>query len=96
MSIIDSINKIDIAKNKIIINYLIIDKLMKRTLFFLMVLLSNASIGFSQSHFSVVWSGNGLDQMNVNVMSATLDGNPLQTGDEIAVFDGRYCVGVIL
>ncbi len=67
---------------------------MKRTLFFLMVLLSNAGIGFSQSHFSVVWSGNGFEQMNVNVLSATLDGNPLQIGDEIAVFDGGYCVGV--
>jgi hypothetical protein len=67
---------------------------MKRILLFLFVFLFHHGLLYSQTHFSKVWSGNGYDHMNFNVISATIDGVGLQTGDEIAVFDGIYCVGV--
>lgn len=44
-------------------------------------------------HFVTVWDGNGTDQMNFYVNSAQIIGVPLEAGDEIAVFDGQYCVG---
>jgi len=44
-------------------------------------------------HFALAWTGNGVDHMNFYALSATLDGSDLQPGDEIAVFDGEYCVG---
>lgn len=47
-----------------------------------------------ENHFETVWDGNGVDHMNFYVISAELDGIPLQEGDEIAVFDGEHCVGV--
>ena len=43
-------------------------------------------------HFIPVWTGNGVDHMNFYALSATLDDIDLQPGDEIAVFDGDYCV----
>ena len=46
------------------------------------------------SHFTTVWTGNGVDQMNFYALTATIDGVEMQPGDEIAVFDGEYCVGV--
>jgi large repetitive protein len=67
---------------------------MKRILLLLIVLLSNLGIIYSQTHFSKVWSGNGLDHMNFYVTSATINGINLQNGDEIAVYDAGYCVGV--
>jgi hypothetical protein len=48
----------------------------------------------AQTHFTRVWSGNGLNHMNFNVTSATINGVSCQTGDEIGVFDGNSCVGV--
>ena len=46
------------------------------------------------SHFVPVWwPGNGTDHMNLYAMTATLDGTPLQPGDEIGIFDGNVCVG---
>ena len=46
------------------------------------------------SHFVPVWTGNGLDHMNINVYSAKLNGFELEAGDEIGIFDGSTCVGV--
>ena len=46
------------------------------------------------NHFIPVWTGYGLDQMNINVVLATLDGVNLEPGDEIALFDGNLCVGM--
>ena len=46
------------------------------------------------SHFKTVWEGlNGLNHMNINVVSATLEDVPLSVDDEIAVFSGSKCVG---
>ena len=46
------------------------------------------------SHFTTVWQGlNGLNHMNINVVSALLEDVPLSIGDEIAVFSGSRCVG---
>ncbi len=45
-------------------------------------------------HFVPVWEGNGVDHMNFYAVTASLDEEDLQPGDEIAVFDGDYCVGV--
>jgi hypothetical protein len=48
------------------------------------------------SHFTTVWQGsNGLNHMNINVVSAMLEDQQLSTNDEIAVFDGSACVGVV-
>jgi len=46
------------------------------------------------SHFTQVWTGNGVDHMNINIVTAQLDQLDLQAGDEIGVFDGNLCVGV--
>jgi len=43
--------------------------------------------------FVPVWSGNGIDQMNINIFKATIDGIDLETGDEVGIFDGDLCVG---
>ena len=44
-------------------------------------------------HFSPDWIGNGVDHMNINVVSAKLDAIELEAGDEIGIFDGANCVG---
>ena len=71
------------------------NKTMKKYLILLIVLLSNLGFINSQVHFKTIWSGNGLDQMNFYVISATtmINGSNLEIGDEIAVFDGVVCVG---
>lgn len=43
------------------------------------------------SYFKPGFTGNGVDHMNINVSS--LPANKLQSGDELAVFDGEICVG---
>jgi len=43
--------------------------------------------------FSTVWTGNGLDHMNVYVNELLVDGQEAVTGTEVAVFDGERCVG---
>ncbi len=50
----------------------------------------------SLSHyFNNVWSGNGYLHMVFFVYQAELEGVGLEQADEIAVFDGDYCVGSI-
>lgn len=51
--------------------------------------------GFYTGHFGVAWTGNGYNQMNINVLSAKIGGVDLAAGDEIAAFDGSVCVGLI-
>ena len=51
---------------------------------------------FSQTHFVLSWSGNGIDQMTINVLSAKSLGINLQTHDEIAIFDGTICCGLFV
>ncbi len=48
------------------------------------------------SHFIPVWQGeNGINHMNLMVVSATFDDLPLSSDDEIAVFSGSNCVGAV-
>jgi Zn-dependent metalloprotease/Leucine-rich repeat (LRR) protein len=44
-------------------------------------------------HFTPVWSGNGIDQINFYTLTAKIDGVNMQPGDEIGIFDGNICVG---
>ncbi|MDP3643141.1 MAG: T9SS type A sorting domain-containing protein [Bacteroidota bacterium] len=45
----------------------------------------------SLPYFPKIYSGFGIEHMNINLVSLKLTG--LNTGDEIGVFDGIYCVG---
>ncbi len=45
------------------------------------------------THFIPVWTGNGFMHMNFYIHERTINGTALNIGDEIAVFDGNYCVG---
>lgn len=45
------------------------------------------------SYFHVVFTGNGVDHMNINLVNLKLAG--LALGDEIGVFDSIYCVGAL-
>jgi hypothetical protein len=45
----------------------------------------------ASSHFSKVYTGNGTDHFNVHLVDLASSG--LQAGDQIGIFDGRYCVG---
>jgi len=42
-------------------------------------------------YFPKIYSGFGIEHMNINLVNLKLTG--LETGDEIGVFDGKYCVG---
>jgi len=66
---------------------------MKRYLFSLVFVSITAISLFSQTHFSTVWTGNGVDHMNFYAISAMIDSVNMEAGDEIAVFDGEFCVG---
>ena len=67
---------------------------MKRLLLSVAFVLSSLAVALSQTHFVPVFPGNGVDHMNFYAMTATIDGVALQAGDEIAVYDATYCVGV--
>lgn len=47
----------------------------------------------SQQKFPPVWSGTPYQAMNIYVTTATMNGIPLQSGDQIGIFDGANCVG---
>jgi len=57
----------------------------------LIVILFFSSGSFAQGHFVLAFSDQGQDHMNINVVSATINGVALQAGDEIATFDGAIC-----
>lgn len=44
-----------------------------------------------EPYFHVVFEGNGVDHMNINLVNLSQTG--LKAGDEIGVFDNIYCVG---
>jgi hypothetical protein len=72
---------------------------MKRWTFLTAILIINflTSVNsFSQGHFVVAYTGNGQDQMNINVVQATIGGVGLVAGDEIAAFDGTICCGKVI
>jgi hypothetical protein len=54
---------------------------------------TNTSAAFNSAipYFPLVYSGYGVDHMNINLVNLALTG--LIVGDEIGVFDGDYCVG---
>ena len=45
----------------------------------------------ASTYFTKVFEGNGTDHMNISLVDLQTSG--LQVGDEIGVFDGKYCVG---
>ena len=63
---------------------------MKWISFYITFLLLNIA-SFAQGHFVLSYSGNGLEHMNLYVVTATINGTNLDIGDEIAVFDGTIC-----
>ena len=65
---------------------------------FAIVILSLLSVfeAWAQIHFTPAFIGNGVDHMNIRILSATLDGVSLSQGDEIAVFDDTICCGVVV
>jgi hypothetical protein len=56
----------------------------------LLLLLLSDAFG---NHFITTWSGSALYPMTIFVKDAKIDGDALQAGDEIGVFDGTICVG---
>ena len=47
-----------------------------------------------KTHFQLINNSSGNDAMLIKVLSVFVDGNSLNIGDEIGVFDGDLCVGV--
>jgi hypothetical protein len=45
------------------------------------------------SYFPKIYSGAGIEKMNINLVNLKSTG--LEIGDEIGVFDGKYCVGAM-
>ena len=45
------------------------------------------------THFQPVYTGNGLDHMNIYYSRPTIEDDGLITGDEVGVFDGDLCIG---
>ena len=45
----------------------------------------------ASTHFPKVFEGNGTDHFNIHIVDLQASG--LQAGDQIGIFDGKYCVG---
>lgn len=60
---------------------------------YLIAILFLTANSFAQGHFIPAFTGNGQDHMNINIVTATIGGIALESGDEIAVFDGTICCG---
>ncbi len=45
-------------------------------------------------YFPKIYAGVGIDHMNINLVNLNLTG--LNVGDEVGVFDGKYCVGALV
>ncbi len=54
----------------------------------------NVIAGSIPTHYVPIWTGNPYQSMEFNIYSPTFNGLSLQPEDEIAVYDGNYCVGV--
>jgi|GEM_PF-4186532 len=50
-------------------------------------------LALGQEHFDPVYEGNPIQSMRIYTVEATLNGEPVQAGDEIGIFDGEMCVG---
>lgn len=51
----------------------------------------STELNFAYPYFPLIYTGYGVDHMNINLVNLTLTG--LMIGDEIGIFDGIYCVG---
>lgn len=65
---------------------------MKRLTFLILILQATLN-SFAQGHFVVAYSDNGQDHMNIILVSASINGEAMKAGDEIAAFDGTICCG---
>jgi hypothetical protein len=65
---------------------------MKKIITFILTIFTLTS-GLWGQHFTPVWTGNGVDHENFYFSKATVDNIDLEANDEIAIFDGSYCVG---
>jgi len=68
---------------------------MKNVFTSLLIIFTFTTASWGQ-HFTVVWTGNGVDHVNFYFSKATLNEIDLEAGDEIAVFDGIYCVAAAI
>ena len=66
---------------------------MKKFYLFLALLVQFGALT-AQTHFQPAFTGNGYDHMNIYIVESTIEGIPMEAGDEIAVFDGDICAGV--
>ncbi len=48
----------------------------------------------NESVFTPSWEGFGINHQNIYIANATLNGEPLTIGSQIAAFDGDICVGI--
>jgi hypothetical protein len=55
---------------------------------------TKSAITTMPSHFATVYDNNGLDHMNIYITKAEIGSEPLEYGDEVAVYDGDKCVGI--
>ncbi|HOD54205.1 MAG TPA: T9SS type A sorting domain-containing protein, partial [Candidatus Cloacimonadota bacterium] len=55
----------------------------------------NIIAGINGTHFNPVWTGNAIQPMTIALSGTAINSLPLQIADEIAVFDGQYCVGAL-
>lgn len=68
---------------------------MKRLTYLIAVFLLAVN-SFAQGHFVVAFPGNGQDHMNIFLLTVTIEGVPLEAGDEIAAFDDTICCGKVI
>ena len=62
----------------------------------LIIVLTGIAFTVFAGHFTAAFNGNGQNQMNINVITATIGGMALEAGDEIAAFDGTICCGIFI
>ncbi len=69
------------------------EQIMKRIFSFLVLFLAMLH-GIAQNHFEVAYTSQPQTYMNIYIFEAKIGSENLQSGDEVAVFDGNVCTGV--
>ena len=69
--------------------------------FFSFLLVSTITSSSFSQHFTKIWNGNPYSSMNIVITQASINGAPLESGDEIAAFDVGdngipICVGITI